>query len=274
VSTARRKIQAVRDDDGRLTPDPATLANAHWLAAILAFVADMGGRARQYGAVHAYLGGVPVPFANGCLILNPAKPSDVRRAVAWLMKADVPYRVRIDAARAPRAVDECIALGLERATDRMPGMVMEPVPAPPEPSAGVTVHRVDEGTYAGFLELVVATGFPAEWARASFPSSLVRDPDNAMFVGRLDGRPAATSLAVRTGDVTGVYAVGTLDDARRRGLGTAVTWACVDAARGWGSEAVVLQASEMGYPIYRSMGFESVVEYERFGPAGALPEDA
>jgi GNAT superfamily N-acetyltransferase len=95
---------------------------------------------------------------------------------------------------------------------------------------------------------------------------LVRDRDTAIFIGRLDGRAAATSIAVRTGEVSGVYAVGTVEDARRRGLGTAVTWACIDAARAWGSDAVVLQASEMGLPLYRAMGFETVVQYARFGP--------
>ena len=251
-----------------MTVDLATLANTHWLRAYLAFVAALGGRARQYGAVHAFLGGVPLAFANGCLVLEPAQPADLRRAVGWLNKAGVPYRVRIDEARAQRAVDECVALGLER-SDNMPGMVLKPLPVTPQPRDGVTTELVDQATYPEFVGLLVATGFPAAWAEAAFPPSLVKDRNMAMFIGRLDGRPAATSLAVRTGEVAGVYSVGTIEDARRRGLGSAVTWACVDAARQWGSDAVVLQASEMGFPIYRAMGFETVVEYARFGPTAS-----
>lgn len=272
MSSARRGPKVARDDAGHITPDLATLANEHWLAAYLAFVADLRGRARQYGAVHAFLGGVPLAFANGCLIIEPAKPADVRRAISWVTRAGVPYRVRIDEARAERAIGECIALGLERAADRMPGMVLHPLREPPAPPADVSTQLVDAATYPQFLALLVATGLPEQWAEVAFPPRMVRDRSMAMFIGTLEGRPAAISLAVRTGDVTGVYSVGTLEDARRRGLGTAVTWACVDAARQWGSEAVVLQASEMGRPVYEAMGFETVVEYASFGPPTASNE--
>jgi GNAT superfamily N-acetyltransferase len=117
--------------------------------------------------------------------------------------------------------------------------------------------------------MLVGTGVPAEWARPSFPPELVDDPDTAMFIPRLDGRPVGTAFATRTRDVCGIYAVGTLEAARRRGAGTAATWACVGAAQEWGCRAVVLQASEMGYPVYRRMGFEPVVDYARFLPRQA-----
>ena len=45
-----------------------------------------------------------------------------------------------------------------------------------------------------------------------------------------------------------------------------MTWAAVDAIRDWGCTAAVLQSSEMGYPVYRSMGFEEVTRYVRFMP--------
>ena len=64
-----------------------------------------------------------------------------------------------------------------------------------------------------------------------------------------------------------MYAVGTLADARRRGVGTAATWAAVAAGRAWGCDKVVLQASEMGFPMYRAMGFRTVVRYAIFRPS-------
>ena len=71
-------------------------------------------------------------------------------------------------------------------------------------------------------------------------------------------------MAVRTGDVAGVYAVGTLRDARRQGVGTAATWAAVAAGRALGSETIVLQSSAMGFPVYEAMGFWTVVRYAIF----------
>ena len=40
-----------------------------------------------------------------------------------------------------------------------------------------------------------------------------------------------------------------------------MTWAAVNAGREWGSRAAVLQASEMGEPVYREMGFRTVAGY-------------
>ncbi len=54
-------------------------------------------------------------------------------------------------------------------------------------------------------------------------------------------------------------------------VGTAVTWAAVNAIRDWGCGAAVLQSSVMGYPVYRAMGFEEVVRYVRFTPANNQP---
>lgn len=49
-------------------------------------------------------------------------------------------------------------------------------------------------------------------------------------------------------------AVGTLAEARRRGVGTALSWAATEA----------LQASPMGLPVYEVMGFTTVVAYADF----------
>ena len=56
--------------------------------------------------------------------------------------------------------------------------------------------------------------------------------------------------------VAGLYNVGTLPEFRGRGLGTLVSLAALEAGRGDGYRWGVLQASAMGEPLYRSMGFE------------------
>jgi GNAT superfamily N-acetyltransferase len=68
-------------------------------------------------------------------------------------------------------------------------------------------------------------------------------------------------MAIRTGDVAGVYAVGTLERARHHGVGAAATWAAVSAGQAWGCNTIVLQSSEMGLPVYTAMGFRTVTRY-------------
>ena len=140
-------------------------------------------------------------------------------------------------------------------------MVLHPVPEPPPPAVGVTVESVDAQDLGSLHHVAVESGLAPEVASQMYPPSLATDGDVCLFVGRLDARPVASSLAIRSREASGVYAVGTLADARRRGVGTAMTWAAVDAGGAWGYDSIVLQSSEMALPMYEAMGFRAIVRY-------------
>ena len=94
-------------------------------------------------------------------------------------------------------------------------------------------------------------------AERLFPSSFAADPDVALFTAYLDDVPVGTSITIRTGDISGVYAVITAPTARRRGIGTAAAWAAVNAGRKWGCRLVTLQATEMGFSSYAQDGLRN-----------------
>jgi GNAT superfamily N-acetyltransferase len=75
------------------------------------------------------------------------------------------------------------------------------------------------------------------------------------FLGRLDGGPVATATLFLGAGVAGVYFVFTVEGARRRGIGAAVTVAALRGARRLGYGLGVLGSSEMGYGVYRRLGF-------------------
>ena len=84
------------------------------------------------------------------------------------------------------------------------------------------------------------------------------------FLGSVEGTPVATTSLLKAGDLGGVYHVVTLPPFRGRGIGAAMTLAAMRAARAAGAKKAVLQSSEMGENVYRSVGFECVCPLRLF----------
>jgi hypothetical protein len=84
------------------------------------------------------------------------------------------------------------------------------------------------------------------------------------YLASLQGEPVAGSAALLAAGVVGIFNVATLEAARGRGIGTAITLAPLIDARDHGYHVGVLQASEMGYPIYAQMGFTEQFRYHLY----------
>jgi predicted acetyltransferase len=64
--------------------------------------------------------------------------------------------------------------------------------------------------------------------------------------------------------VAGIYAVATIPEARGRGIGTIMTVMPLLEARQIGYRVGILQASSMGYSIYKKIGFKDVCKYRLY----------
>jgi GNAT superfamily N-acetyltransferase len=227
-----------------------------------------GGETREFRGVFAFVTGLPIGMFNGCIVAIPAALEDVTAALDWLAEREVPYRLWIHEELTDGLAQTVRERGMEQHPWLVPQMVLEQPPELPASAPGVTVRSVSDGrSLAEYRQVSVEDGTSEHVARRLFSDAFAADPDVELLLASLDGRAVGTSLAIRTDDVAGVYAVGTLADARRRGVGTAATWAAVAAGRAWGCDEVVLQASEMGFPMYRAMGFRTVVRYAIFRPS-------
>ena len=147
------------------------------------------------------------------------------------------------------------------------------LPAALEPPAGLEILEVTD--VAGLREYLAVLGVepPPEGAPPLFTPEivaaitahtgprLVLEPVPLRYVGRLDGRPVATSRLSLAGGAAGIYAVETLAEFRGRGIGRAMTLAPLLAARRLGYRIGTLQSSEAGFGVYRSIGFEEQFRY-------------
>lgn len=86
------------------------------------------------------------------------------------------------------------------------------------------------------------------------------DSPRKIFVAYENGRPVACSLFHLAGGVAGIWQVATIPEARRKGYGTAITFAALAAAAKQGYKIGVLFASQMGAPVYRKMGFQEILQ--------------
>ena len=91
-----------------------------------------------------------------------------------------------------------------------------------------------------------------------------REPVPQRWIGRVDGAVVATSRVCLGAGVAGLYAISTLGAHRGRGYGRALTIAALRAAASLGYRIGVLQASDLGYGVYRRLGFRELFRYDVF----------
>ena len=84
------------------------------------------------------------------------------------------------------------------------------------------------------------------------------------YLGYSKGEPVATSCLFFGGGVAGVYSVSTLPVARGKGFGAAMTFNPLHHAREMGYRIGVLQSSEMGFNVYKRLGFRHLCQIENF----------
>lgn len=144
-------------------------------------------------------------------------------------------------------------------------------------------YTLDETTRAMGMALAdlrlpkpdVDLGAPS-WADAlrtfELPPDLLRDADHSLFhllVAREAGETVATALAFDWDRDCGIFNVGTVERARRRGLGTALTVLQLHDAIARGCTTASLQATRIAEGIYAAVGFRDLGQIREYVPATA-----
>jgi GNAT superfamily N-acetyltransferase len=89
-------------------------------------------------------------------------------------------------------------------------------------------------------------------------------PDAKFYLGFHEGIPVSTSMLFLSDGVVGVYFVVTHPDHRKKGYGSELTLAVLRDGRRTGYQTSVLQATSMGEPIYRRIGFKEDCYFKIF----------
>jgi GNAT superfamily N-acetyltransferase len=221
-----------------------------------------GSLVQTEGGVTAFGTGLPIPLFNQVVVSDDdATDAAMTAAIRALQSRGTPFylvlRRGIDDRFGPLAAD----LGLTFEEGVVPGMAMHPIPAGPGAPEGHEIRRITDA--AGLEDHIrtLAEGFeiPEPIVRPWIGEALWRRAGCSVYVGLTDGLAVTTGFGVRTGRTIGVYNIATVERARRRGYGAAMTARVAADGAAAGCDVAILQASDMGQPIYERLGFRTVV---------------
>jgi GNAT superfamily N-acetyltransferase len=87
-------------------------------------------------------------------------------------------------------------------------------------------------------------------------SVLTEDDPIEYYVGYINGKPVVRGLICYFGQVAGLHWLATTQDERNKGYGTAMQAFRLKRAKELGYPIAVLQASDLGYSLYKRMGYK------------------
>jgi GNAT superfamily N-acetyltransferase len=206
--------------------------------------------------------GPPDAGFREALVVGPSAPERVFALAEEFFGVGARYSVTVEV-EAAQPMEAALRATGWRLDEEEPALVLTPLPPTvPAPPPDLDIRPVTDA--AGLADFRAVTG-SGEGIIPSLAAAL--DPSVCLLVGYRDGRPVATArFNVQGGSVADINGVVTVAEERRRGYGTALTWAAVAEARARGCTAAELTATEMGYPVYLKMGFVPVCTYRTYVP--------
>jgi GNAT superfamily N-acetyltransferase len=219
--------------------------------------------------------GLPSPMHNAVVRARLA-PEEVEPTVAevfaWYRRRRAPFFWWTGPQSSPSDLDDRLAAaGLLEFDRDSPGMAMaladidESAAAPP----GVSVEQAHGEDALREWAVLFSAAHDAppsagqSWVEAARRRDF-RELPWSSWIARLDGEPAGLGLSFVAGDAVGLYAIGTLPQARRRGVGTALTLVPMLEARSSGAEIAILHSTPDGEKLYPRLGFRELCRVSRF----------
>ena len=108
---------------------------------------------------------------------------------------------------------------------------------------------------------IAAFETPAEIAEGFVGRRMLEDERIRMFTAWIDGKPVGEASAYQLDDTVGIFGVGVVESARRRGIGAALTLRAARAFEGR-TDLAWLQPSELARRMYGRLGFRPVSDWE------------
>lgn len=213
----------------------------------------------------------PGAFRNCVLRLDPRVPPSVvlERAQSFFQSHDRGYTLLARASRDGDLIETLQMAGMTPLANS-PCMLVESRVAEAVAPAGIRIERLGELRHVQDVVRINAEAYealrlPSAETHVFFgkPQALL-SPRVSGFLAYRGGEAVSTALTIHSGAGAGVYWVGTAASAQRMGLAELCTRLATNAGFAAGARVVTLQASPLGEPIYRRMGYRNYDRQLRF----------
>jgi GNAT superfamily N-acetyltransferase len=229
------------------------------------------------------LTGIPTSFVNGVLRarLEPDNVDDViAETLAHFKSRNVTnFSWWVEPGDRPADLGEHLVARGFNYTEGGPGMAVDLLELNEDLTtpSGLTIERVGDPEMLRKWAYASLTGFGISDTNVStwfdVFAGLGFDLPLRNYVGSLNGEAIATSGLFLAAGVAGVYVVATIPEARRQGIGAAITLAPLREARAMGYRIGILHSSPMGLGVYHRIGFKEYCKMSHYEWGGETNED-
>lgn len=206
------------------------------------------------------------------VIATNLSPEDADKRIAetveYFSSKGLPFTWQVDPGNTPPDLQERLErFGLVRSETPGMAVVLDDVKTPETPD-GFRLERVEtpeqNKRYAKLL--VRAYGIPefAEETMMSIYEEMGIRDDLRHYFGYYEDTPMATASVLYSDGVAGIYNVATLPEARGKRIGSMITAAPLIDARERGYSISILHSTEMGYNVYRRLGYQEICRLIRY----------
>lgn len=219
-----------------------------------------------------YSTGIPNSRFNGVLDARFTEKNVTERtdsALSYFQNRRLPMTWHVGSLSTPENLGAHLESRGMTPNDVVNGMAVDlaDVRNPQKPSE-LEIKRVsDQESLKDCIAVVAeAYGFTEDVRKTLFDvyTSLGIDTEHRWVLGKMRGLPVGTSLLILQKGYAVIWIVGTIPEVRGRGIGSAITHSQLISARDEGCRYAVLQSTEMGFPVYKKLGFEKCCEIRAY----------
>jgi ribosomal protein S18 acetylase RimI-like enzyme len=195
-------------------------------------------------------------------VFGPETPEHVFVVAAEFFGDAGGFTIEIEVGVAPALEDAFRVRGWHLYEEEPALVLLDPPATAPPPPEGLSIHPV--ASERDLLQFRSLSSLGSRWVPSLVAAT---DPAVGLFLGEVAGEPVASSRLVCLNKVAEITSVITAPAFRRRGYGTALTWAAAVEGVRRGCTAAMLTATAMGYPVYLRMGFRLACTFRTYIPS-------